>query len=105
MFCRAKTSVLLTLVGALTASGALLNPEQRNTAFQPGGRSRFAIPAVWRPAEATINTQHRGAGAPGQRITPGTKALVRVDLNGVTFTKAGDATIPPPSIKKAGGGQ
>ena len=105
MFCRAKISVLLTLVGALTASGALLNPEQRNTAFQPGGRSRFAIPAVWRPAEATINTQHRGAGAPGQRITPGTKALVRADLTGVTFTRAGEATLAPPAVRKAGGSQ
>ena len=104
MFCRAKTSVLLTLVGALTASGALLNPEQRNPAFQPGDKSRFAKPAVWRPTEATITTK-RWTGASGQRITPGTKALVRVDLNGVTFTKAGDATIPPPAVKKAGGGQ
>lgn len=104
MFCRAKISVLLTLVGALTASGALLNPEQRNTAFQPGGRSRFAKPAVWRPAEATIITQHR-AGARGQRITPGTKALVRADLTGVTFTRAGETTLAPPAVRKAGGSQ
>lgn len=104
MFCRAKISVLLALVGALTASGALLNPEQRNTAFQPGGRSRFAKPAVWRPTGVTVQTKH-WAGANGQAITPGTKALVRVDLNGVTFTKAGDATITPQAVKKAGGGQ
>ncbi len=104
MFCRAKISVLLTLVGALTASGALLNPEQRNAAFQPGGKSRFAKPAVWRPTEATIQTKH-WAGAHGQKITPGTKALVRVELSGVTFTKAGDATITPQAVKKAGGGQ
>ena len=104
MFCRAKTSVLLALVGALTASGALLNPEQRNTAFQPGGNSRFAKPAVWRPAGVTIQTKH-WAVAHGQKITPGTQALVRVDLNGVTFTKAGDVTITPQAVKKAGGGQ
>ncbi len=104
MFCRAKISVLLALVGALTASGALLNPAQRNAAFQPDGKSRFTKPAVWRPAGVTMITRH-WAGAFGQKITPGTKALVRVDLNGVTFTKAGDATIPPPAVKKAGGGQ
>ena len=104
MCCRAKISVLLTLVGALTASGALLNPEQRNTVFQPGDMTRFAKPAVWRPAEVTIIAKHR-AGASGQQFTPGTKALVRVDLNGVTFTKAGDATITTPAVKKAGGGQ
>lgn len=104
MFCRAKTSVLLTLVGALTASGALLNPEQRNTAFQPGDKSRFANPAVWRPTEVTIRARH-WAGAPGQHITPVTRALVRVDLSGVTFAKAGDATLTPPAVRKAGGSQ
>lgn len=104
MFCRAKISVLFTLVGALTALGALLNPEQRNTAFQPGGKSRFAKPAVWRPAEATIIAKHR-AGASGKQITLGTKALVRVDLKGVTFTKAADATLAPPAVRQAGGSQ
>lgn len=104
MFCRAKISVLLTLVGALTASGALLNPEQRNPAFQPGGKSRFAKPAVWRPAEVTIIAKP-WAGASGQQFTPGTKALVRVDLKGVTFTKAAAATFAPPAVRKAGGSQ
>jgi len=104
MFCRAKICVLSTLVGALTASGALLNPEQQNTAFQPGGMTRFAKPAVWRPAEATTQAKP-WAGTPGHRITPGTKALIRADLKGVTFTKAGDATFAPPAVRKAGGSQ
>ncbi len=104
MLCRAKFSVLFTLVGALSASGALLNPEQRNATFQPGGRNFYAKPAVLRPATATVQAG-RWSGAGVQAITPSHTALVRVDLNGVKLAKAGDAAITPGVVRKAGGGQ
>lgn len=102
MFCRAKISVLLPLVGALTASGALLNPEQQNTAFQPSGDARFARPSVWRPAGATRPIKF-WAGANGQKITPNTQTLARVEMKGITFTKTRDAVITPGRVAKAGG--
>lgn len=102
MFCRAKISVLLPLVGVLTASGAPLKPGQRNPAFQPGGTALFALPVVLRPADATLPIQRR-VGVPVQRIVPSTQALVRAGLGGVTFTKAGDAKVAPDAVQKAGG--
>ena len=62
MFCRAKISVLLPLVGALTAFGAPLNPEQRNASFQPGGQTRFGPPTVLRPAAATVPANRWAGG-------------------------------------------
>ncbi len=104
MFCRAKISVLLPLIGALTASGAGFNPEQRPLPFQPGGNPRFAKPAVGRPAEATFQTKH-WSGARVQKITPSTHLRARVEMKGVTFTKAQDAVITPGPVKPAGGGR
>lgn len=104
MLCRAKISVLFTLVGTLSASGALLNPEQRNATFQPGGRTVHAKSVVLRPAAATVQAR-RWIGANVQAITPDHSALVRVDLNGVKLAKAGDAAIAPGAVRKAGGGQ
>ncbi|MBI2815017.1 MAG: hypothetical protein HYX71_12110 [Opitutae bacterium] len=102
MFCRAKTSVLLPLVGALAASGAPLDPEQRNPAFQPGGNSRLGSPAVLRPADATVSTK-RWHGSGVRKISPGAQALVRAELGGVAFAKAGDAKVGPGAVPKAGG--
>ena len=104
MFCRAKISVLLPLVGALTASGALLNPEQRNTAFQPGGNSGNIPTAVRRPSEVAVHRKP-WSGAKVQLITPRSQALVRTELTGVSFAKAGDAPVSPGTVQKAGGGR
>lgn len=104
MFCRAKISVLLALVGALSATGAALNPGQRNTAFQPGGGFSLTGPAVSRPAAAIVPTK-RWAGANIRKITPGVSALVRVQLGGVTFARAADAVVTPGPVKPAGAGR
>lgn len=104
MFCRAKISVLLPLIGALTASGASFNLEQRNSTFQPGGNTGFAKSAVWRPAEATIQTKH-WSGASVQKITPSAHTLARVEMKGITFTKAHEAVITLGPVKPAGGGR
>jgi len=104
MIRRAKISVLFTLVGALTASGALLNPEQRHPAFQPGPASSLAKPAVMKPAQAAI-APRLWQGTKVQRITASTPAAVRVELGGMSLARAADATIAPGAVRKAGGGR
>ena len=104
MFCRAKISVLLPLIGALAAAGASFNPEQRNATFQPGANSGLTIAAVRRPAESTIQTKH-WSGASVQKIIPSAHTLAWVDMKGITFTKARDAGITPGPVKQAGGGR
>jgi hypothetical protein len=94
MIRRAKISVLLTLVGAMTASGALLNPEQRHPAFEPGRTVSLAKPAVMKPAQATVaNRLWRGAKV--QRITASKPAAVSVEQGGMT--------VAPAAVRKAGG--
>jgi len=102
MFRRAKISVLFTLVGVLTSSAALLNPQQRNVVFQPGSSSRIQ-PAIMRAADATVAFP-RWSGVRVQKITPGLQPAATAGLNGVTFAKAGDARAPV-AVSKAGGGQ
>lgn len=104
MIRRAKISVLFTLVGTLTASGALLNPEQRHPAFQPGRSASLAKPAVMKPAQATIATR-LWQETKVQRITASTPAAVKVELNGMSLSRAGDATVAPGVVRKAGGGR
>jgi hypothetical protein len=103
MFRRAKTCVLFTLVGVLTSSAALLNPQQRNVVFQPGNSSRIQ-PAVMRPADATVSFP-RWSGVRVRKITPGLLAAVPTALNGVTFAKTSEAVRAPVAVSKAGGGQ
>lgn len=104
MIRRAKISVLFTLVGALTASGALLNPEQRHPAFQPGRNTSLAKPAVMKPAQATV-ANRLWQGTKVQHITAGTPAAVRVERGGMSLARAGDATVVPGTVRKAGGGR
>lgn len=86
MIRRAKISVFFTLVGALTASGALPNREQRHTAFQPGLTTSLAKPVVLKPAQAAI-ANRRWQGTKVQRITAGMPATVAPG----TVWKAGGA--------------
>jgi hypothetical protein len=102
MFCRAKTSVLLALVGALSASGAALDAGRRNTAFQPDRGSSFSGPAVWRPAETVVSTK-LWPGAKVQKIAPGAHTVARVEMRGVAFTKARDPAVTSGPVKPAGG--
>jgi hypothetical protein len=102
MIRRAKISVLFTLVGALTASGALLNPEQRHPAFQPGRNASPAKTALLKPAQATI-ANRMWKGTKVQRITASTPATVKVELSGMSLSRAGDATVAPGVFRKAGG--
>lgn len=104
MIRRAKISVLFTLVGALTASGALLNPEQRHPAFQPARNASLAKPAVIKPAQAAM-APRLWQGAKVQHITAGAPAAVRVELGGLSFARAADATVAPGAVRKAGGGR
>jgi hypothetical protein len=104
MIRRAKFSVLFTLVGALTASGALLNPEQRHPAFQPGRNATLAKPAAMKPAQTTV-ANRLWKGAKVQRITASTPASVRVELGGMSLSRAADATVAPGAVRKAGGGR
>lgn len=104
MIRRAKISVLFTLVGALTASGALLNPEQRHPAFQPGRTASLAKPGVMKPAQVAI--AHRiWQGTRVQRITASAPAAVRVEPGGMSFARAADATVAPGAVRHAGGGR
>lgn len=104
MIRRAKFSVLFTLVGALTASGALLNPEQRHPAFQPGRDASLTKPAVMKPARATIaHGLWQGAKVP--HITASAPATVKVALGGMSLARAGDAKVAPGAVRKAGGGR
>jgi hypothetical protein len=103
MFRRAKTCVLFPLVGALTASAALLNPQQRNVVFQPGSSSRVQ-PAVLRPADAAVSLP-RWSGVRVQKITTGSQPAAQARLNGVTLAKAGEAARAPVALAKAGGAQ
>lgn len=95
MIRRAKISVLFTLVGALTASGSLLNPEQRHPAFQPGRNASLANPVVMKPAQAAIATR-LWQGTRVQRITTSAPVAFRVERGGMTVT--------PGAVRKAGGG-
>lgn len=102
MIRRAKISVLFTLVGALTASGALLNPEQRHPAFQPGRKASLAKPAVMKPAQATI-ANRTWKGTMVRRISASPPATAKVELSGMPLSRAGDATVAPGAVRKAGG--
>ncbi len=102
MIRRAKISVLFTLVGALTASGALLNPEQRHPAFQPGRTASLAKPAVMKPAQTTV-ANRLWQETKVQRITARMPAAVKVELSGMSLSWAGDATVAPGAVRKAGG--
>lgn len=104
MIRRAKISVLFTLVGALTASGALLNSEQRHPAFQPGRTVSLVKPAVMKPAQATV-ANRLWQETKVQRSTASTPAAVKVELSGMSLSRAGDATIAPGAVRKAGGGR
>lgn len=103
MLRRAKISVLFILVGVLTSSAALLNPQQRNVVFQPGSSSRVQ-PAVMRAADATVAVP-LWSGVRVQKITPGLQPAPTVGLNGVTFAKASEVVRAPVAVSKAGGGQ
>ncbi|HEY0863249.1 MAG TPA: hypothetical protein VGD97_04025 [Lacunisphaera sp.] len=103
MIRRAKISVLFTLVGALTASGALLNPGQRHPAFQPGRTPGLTKPVVMKPAQALV-ANRLWQGASVQRITASSPATVQVGPGGMTLARAGDATVTPGAVRKAGGG-
>jgi hypothetical protein len=105
MFRRAIISVLLPLVGALTASGSLLNPEQRHPVFQPGRNASLAKPAVMKPAQATIANRRLSQGTKVQRITASAPSAVRVELGGRLLSRVGDATVAPGVVRKAGGGR
>ena len=102
MIRRAKISVLFTLVGALTASGALLNPEQRHPAFQPGRAASLAKPVVMKPAQIIV-ANRLWQGTKVQRITASAPAAVKVELGGLNLARAGDATVAPGTVRKAGG--
>jgi len=104
MIRRAKISVFLTLVGALTASGALLNPEQRHPVFQPGRNTSPAKPAVMIPAQAAIATR-LWQETKVQRIIASAPAAVRVELGNQSLARAADATVAPGAVRKAGGGR
>jgi hypothetical protein len=101
MLRRAIISVLFPLVGVLTASAALLNPEQRNQAFQPGGATKVPQTVVIKPAQAAAPLR-LWTGGKVQRITPSTPASVRADLGGAPLAKAGDGAVTP-LVRKAGG--
>ncbi len=87
----------------MTASGALLNPEQRHPAFQPGQTASLAKPAVMKPAQTTL-ANRSWPGIKVQRITASTPASVKVELGGRALARAGDATVAPGAVRKAGGG-
>jgi len=102
MIRRAKISVLFTLVGALTASGALLNPEQRHPAFQPGRTVSLAKPAVLKPAKATV--AHRlWQGTKVHRLTASAPTAGRVELGGMTLSRAAEATVAAGAVRNPGG--
>jgi hypothetical protein len=109
MFRRAKFSVLFTLAGVLTAAAAPLNPELKNTMFQPGG-SPAAITTkatVLKPASASFWSKlkfWRGADKV-EKITPGPQPAVQVEMNRFAFKKASDAPAPQPDVKTAGSGR
>jgi hypothetical protein len=106
MFCRAKISALLTLAGTLTAAGASLNPEQRNTTFQPGGSAVINRATVLKPSAAAAWSQAPiWPGARVRKIATGAPAAGEVAINGFTFKKATEAAARPPPVKLAGGGR
>jgi hypothetical protein len=105
MFCRVKISAFLALAGILTAAGASLNPEQRNTTFQPGGSSALSGATVLKPSAATWSKALVWPGAKVRKIVPGAQATAQVELNGFTLKKATEAAVQPPAIKPAGSGR
>jgi hypothetical protein len=102
MLRRAKTSVLLALVGTLTASGAPLNPEQRNTTFQPGGAGRLQPAAGLKPAQAILPTG-KWSGAKADRLTSVATAPVRVEKTDQPAARPGDTPATGLVIRQAGG--
>lgn len=102
MLRRAIICVLLTQVGALAASGAMLNPEQRNAAFQPGGSGKFKHAVVLKPAQAAMPVAQWG-GVKVERITPSAQARAGVEIGTRSVTKAQDAVIMPGAVRQAGG--
>ena len=102
MLRRAKISALFTLVGALTATGALFNPEQRHPAFQPNGNTGLSKVDILKPAQVAIPGRH-WAGTKGQRINASAPATIKVGLTGSPFTRTAEAPMAPVAVRKAGG--
>jgi hypothetical protein len=96
MIRRAKISVLLTLVGALTASGALLNPGQRHPTYQPGAAAGFA---VIKPTQATVASRP-WQGTKVSRPTVRVLAAGQAEFAALTPGRAGATSVV---IRKAGG--
>jgi hypothetical protein len=102
MFRRAKISVLLPLVAALTASGASLNPERRAPAFQPGSGSASLQRAAVQPSASAVPLR-LWRDVTVQRITPTTPAPAKVQLNAASFARPGEAVMAPVAVRSAGG--
>jgi hypothetical protein len=96
MIRRAKISVLLTLVGALTASGALPNPGPRHPTFQPGAAVDFA---VIKPAQATVAPRF----SPGAKASHRTVRALKAGQVGSASLVAGRAGVANVTVGKAGG--
>jgi hypothetical protein len=100
MFRRAIICALLTPFGTLTTTAAPLNPELKNTAFQPG----TAIKApLLRPAQSTVWSQSPlWMGVKVRKITPSLHPRTKVELAGIVFTKADEAAARPAPARLAG---
>jgi len=107
MLSRVKICALLALAGALTAVGAPLNPELKNTAFQPGSGAPLTTKAtVLRPGPAfTWAKATMWSGVKVQKITPAPQVGAPVEINGFTFRKTTEAVAPKPAVQPAGSGR
>ena len=108
MFRRATISALITLSGVLTATATPLNPELKNSTFQPGNGD--AAPIVARPAvikRASTSFWKRlklWRDTKVQPINAAPQPPVKVEVNRFTFNKAPEAAVPAPEARPAGGG-
>ncbi len=99
---RAIITVLIPLVGVLTASAALLNPEQRHATFQPGAPGKLKAAVVVKPAQTALSVA-RWSGVQVQAIAPAAQTPVKVELAGRQVGKPQDALIAAGVVKQAGG--
>ena len=64
----------------------------------------MAKPAVMKPAQATV-ANRLWQGTKVQRITASKPAAAKVELNGMSLSRAADATVAPGAVRQAGGGR
>lgn len=102
MFRPAKISAFCTLLGAVSAWAAPLDPALRHAVFQPRPGSPVAGAKVLKPGEKKVAVG-RWSGVTVQRITPVAAADIKVELDGAAVARPAATALRQAPVTPAGG--